>query len=84
MVMLLTMSFMPLAEVKAHLSEFVQRVGTQHERITVTAHGRPAAVLSDDDLRRQLDEAEADIPAGRLTDADDWADAMRRRRSSAD
>ena len=63
---------------KAHLSEFVQRVGTQHERITVTVHGRPAAVLM------SVDEAEADIAAGRLTDADDLADEMRRRRSSAD
>ena len=41
-------------------------------------------MLSDDDLRRQLAEAEADIAAGRLTNADDLADAMRRRRSSAD
>lgn len=100
MVIPLTMSSVPLAEVKAHLSEFVQRVGTQHERVTITVHGRPAAVLisldelesleetiavlSDDDLRRELAEAEADIAAGLLTDADDLADAMRRRRSSAD
>jgi antitoxin YefM len=100
LVILLTMSSVPLAEVKAHLSEFVQRVGTQHERVTITVHGRPAAVLvsldelesleetiavlGDDDLRRQLAEAEADIAAGRLTDAADLADAMRRRRPSAD
>jgi antitoxin YefM len=100
LVILLTMSSAPLAEVKAHLSEFVQRVGTQHERITITVHGRPAAVLlsvdelesleetiavlGDEDLRRQLSAAEADIAAGRLTDADDLAEAMRRRRSSAD
>lgn len=85
---------------KAHLSEFVQRVGTQQERVTITVHGRPAAVLlsvdelesleetiavlGDDDLRRQLSEAQADIAAGRLTDADDLADAMRQRRSPAD
>ena len=31
-----------LAEVKARLSELVALVGSQHERITVTVHGRPA------------------------------------------
>jgi antitoxin YefM len=34
-----------LAEVKAHLSELVARVGSQHDRVTVTVHGRPAATL---------------------------------------
>lgn len=34
-----------LAATKAHLSELVARVGDQHERITVTVHGRPVAVL---------------------------------------
>lgn len=32
-----------LAEVKAHLSELVGRVGRQHDRVTVTVHGRPSA-----------------------------------------
>lgn len=36
---------LPLAEVKAHLSEIVARVHSQHERVTVTVHGRPSAVL---------------------------------------
>ena len=35
----------PLAEVKARLSELVSRVAGQHERVTVTVHGRPSAVL---------------------------------------
>jgi len=35
----------PLAEVKAHLSEIIARVHAQHERVTVTVHGRPSAVL---------------------------------------
>jgi len=40
-----------LAEVKAHLSELVRRVSSQHDRVTVTVHGRPSAVLlSPDDL----------------------------------
>ncbi|MGB3684201.1 MAG: type II toxin-antitoxin system Phd/YefM family antitoxin, partial [Ornithinimicrobium sp.] len=36
---------MPLASVKAHLSELVGRVHAQHERVTVTVHGKPSAVL---------------------------------------
>lgn len=42
---------LPLAEVKAKLSEMVDRVEQQHDRITITRNGRPAAVLmSPDDL----------------------------------
>jgi len=36
---------LPLAEVKAHLSELVHRVSSQHERVLVTVHGKPSAVL---------------------------------------
>ncbi|WP_197535754.1 type II toxin-antitoxin system Phd/YefM family antitoxin [Rhodococcus opacus] len=36
---------MSLAAVKAHLSELVGRVNAQHERVTVTVHGQPSAVL---------------------------------------
>ena len=46
LVILVTMSTsIPLAEVKAHLSELVGRVGAQHERVLVTVHGAPSAVL---------------------------------------
>jgi prevent-host-death family protein len=40
-------STLPLAEVKAHLSELVSRVNAEHDRVTVTVtvHGRPSAVL---------------------------------------
>jgi antitoxin YefM len=42
---------LPLAEIKARLSEIVDRVQDQHERIVLTRNGRPAAVLiSPDDL----------------------------------
>jgi antitoxin YefM len=42
---------LPLAEVKAKFSEMVDRVEHQHDRITVTRNGRPAAVIvSPDDL----------------------------------
>jgi prevent-host-death family protein len=42
---------LPLATVKAKLSELVERVAGQHDRVTITRNGRPAAVLvSPDDL----------------------------------
>lgn len=34
-----------LADVKAHFSEIVDLVEKQHERVIVTRHGRPAAVI---------------------------------------
>lgn len=41
----------PLSSVKSHLSELVDRVEGQHDRIVVTRNGRPAAVLiSNEDL----------------------------------
>ena len=36
---------LPLAEIKARLSEIVDRIEGQHERITLTRNGKPAAVL---------------------------------------
>ena len=65
---------LPLAEVKAKFSEMVDRVEHQHDRITVTRNGRPAAVLmSADDLAALEDSLEllsdptamADIAQGR-------------------
>ena len=42
---------LPLAEIKARLSEIVDKVEEQHERVTLTRNGRPAAVLiSPEDL----------------------------------
>jgi len=42
---------LPLAEVKNRLSEVVEQVETQRARVTITKHGRPAAVvISADDL----------------------------------
>ncbi len=42
---------LPLSTAKAHLSELVDRVEGEHERVVVTRNGRPAAVLiSPDDL----------------------------------
>ena len=90
---------MSLADAKAHLSELVNRVSTQHERVTVTVHGRASAVLlapedlerleetiavlADSDLLRQLARSDADLASGRVESADDLAAAMRRRRTTA-
>jgi prevent-host-death family protein len=92
-------STLPLAEVKAHLSELVGRVNAHHERITVTVHGRPSAVLlavedvaaleetiavlSEAETMRQLAEAEAEIGRGEGESEQQLAEAMRRRRTSA-
>ena len=91
------MSIMSLAEAKAHLSEVVNRVSSQHERVTVTVHGRPSAillapedlerleetiaVLADNELLRDLGASDEDIAVGRVESADDLAQAMARRRS---
>jgi antitoxin YefM len=95
----MTMSTMPLAEVKAHLSEVVSRVNGQHERVTVTVHGQASAVimapddlerleetiavLSDGALIRQLTDAETDLAEGRVEDLDGLAAAMRDRSAGA-
>jgi antitoxin YefM len=89
------MASMPLAEVKAHLSELVGRVSTQHERLTVTVHGHPSvvllavddlesleetiAVLSDTDTLQHLIEADAEIACGEGESEEQLAAAMRRR-----
>jgi prevent-host-death family protein len=51
-VILMTMSeTVSLADARTHLSELVGRVAREHDRVTVTVHGRPSAVLlSPDDL----------------------------------
>jgi len=87
---------LPLAEVKSHLSELVKRVSGEHERVTVTVHGRPSAVLvavddlesleetiailSDADTMRRLADAEAELARGEGESEEELAAAMRRRR----
>jgi antitoxin YefM len=99
LVILMVMESMPLAEVKAHLSEVVSRVNGQHERVTVTVHGQASAlIMSPDDLERleetiavlanetlirELTASEGDLVAGRVEDADSLAAAMRARKLSA-
>jgi antitoxin YefM len=100
MVILMTMSeYASVADAKAHLSELVARVGSQHDRVTVTVHGRPTAVLvavddlealeetiavlSDSAALRALSEADAELARGEGEDEDSLAAAMRARRASA-
>jgi antitoxin YefM len=89
------MTLMSLAQVKAQLSEVVGRVGGQHERVTVTVHGRPAAVLiapedldaleetlavlSDPEAMRRLSAADAELAGGEGESEADLAAAMQRR-----
>lgn len=88
---------MTLAQAKAHLSDVVGRVGREHERVTVTVHGRPfavllspddldslketLAVLADSDAMAQLTASERDIAAGRVETVADLDAVMRERNS---
>lgn len=99
MVILLTMTILPLAEVKSHLSELVGRVHDHHERVTVTVHGRPSAVLvaiedlerleetlailRDADTMGHLAASDAELARGEAVSAEELAEVMQRRRSSA-
>ncbi|MGI8722242.1 MAG: type II toxin-antitoxin system Phd/YefM family antitoxin [Geodermatophilaceae bacterium] len=87
---------LPLADVKAHLSELVARVNSQHERVTVTVHGKPSAVLvapedlesleetvailSDPETMRRLGASEAELARDEAETEEDLAAAMDRRR----
>jgi antitoxin YefM len=93
---LLVMTILPLDDVKPHLSELVGRVHGHHERVTVTVHGRPAAVLiAPEDLARleealeimrdaatmnRLAESDAELARGEFVSAEELAEAMRQRR----
>jgi antitoxin YefM len=100
MVILMTMDeSTSLAEAKAHLSELVGRVGNHHERVVVTVHGRPSAVLiavddleameetiavlSDSSMVRALADSDAELARGEGEDEESLAAAMRARRASA-
>jgi prevent-host-death family protein len=77
------MSTESLANVKANLSQYVDQVEHEHERVTITRNGRPAAVLvslddlaaleetvsvlSDSDAMRDLADAEGAWARGEYT-----------------
>lgn len=85
-----------LAHAKAHLSELVGRVHEQHERVTVTVHGEPSAVLiatadlesleetiavlSDPDTLQRLAQSEAELTRGEGESEADLTRAMAARR----
>jgi len=87
---------MTVTDAKARLSELVAAVANTHDHIEITRNGEPAAVLisaeeldsmretiailSDPEAVVQIRESQADIAAGRLTDAADLAETMRARR----
>lgn len=86
-----------LADAKARLSEVVGRVNGQHERFTVTVHGRPSAVvlavedlsaleetleiLAEEETMRRLRQSEKDVTRGDIETQDELARAMERRRA---
>jgi antitoxin YefM len=81
-----------LSDLKAHLSEYTDKVEHEHERYTITRNGRPAAVLVSADeweslqetifwlsqrhLADDLVEAEQDVAAGRVYDEDEVRQAL--------
>lgn len=50
------MTTTPLGDARDHLSEYVADVQRTHDRMTITRHGRPAAVLISPDELASLDE----------------------------
>ena len=78
---------LPLAEIKAHLSEIVDRVEHQHDRVVLTRNGRAAAVimspedlealedtlelLSDPAALKEIDRARQDVARGKVVTAEE-------------
>ena len=54
--MVMSDTTLPLAEIKKHLSQIVDRVEHHHERVVLTRRGRPAAVLVSPDDLESLEE----------------------------
>ncbi len=85
---------LPLANVKAHLSEIVDQVESAHDRVVLTRNGRAAAViLSPDDLEaleetldllsqpnalEEIRKAREDLDAGRFVTGDELRKRYRR------
>ena len=81
------MTAVPLGEARNELSRYVSDVARTHERVTITRHGQPAAVLiSADDLAGleetlellrtpgvvdAVQEGRADAESGRFVDNDE-------------
>lgn len=81
------MTTVPLAEARDHLSDLVDGIDRTHDRVTITRHGRPVAVvLSPDDLAEmeetlailaipgalaEIREGQRDFEQGRVEDWDE-------------
>jgi len=81
------MTTLSLSEIKARLSELVDQVEREHDRIVLTRNGVPAAVLmssedlealedtlellSDPAARAEIEAARAEVDAGEVTTADE-------------
>jgi antitoxin YefM len=65
---LVAMSTQPPSDVRDHLSDVVNRVAHQHERVVVTRNGRPTAVILSPEGLDQLHET-IDVPS----DPGPWA-----------
>src|SRR4051794_39803535 len=88
LVILVTMTTLSLADAKAHLSALVARVSGQHERVYVTVHGKPSAVLiatedlesleetieilTDADTMRRLHASDVELPGAKPRHARSW------------
>lgn len=75
---------LPVADVKNRLSEVIERLESEHGRVEITNHGRPAAgvlsiedldgleetleVLSNKPLMRRLRKSQAEVEAGDATE----------------
>jgi prevent-host-death family protein len=89
---------LPLSSVKAHLSEIVDRVELEQERIVLTRNGKAAAVListddlegleetlailSDPTLREQIREGEAAVAADDTATLEELQTDLQARRAS--
>lgn len=99
MTIIRTMRILPLAEVKAHLSALVSEVEVQHDQITITRNGAPAAmvvsvaeweslqetlaVLSDSQAVADLREAAVSRAAGEVYSTDEVLADFEARRSQS-
>ena len=70
------MKTLPLAEAKAKLSGLIDDVTRRDERVTITKHGRPAAVLMSHDEATSLD-ATLEI----MSDPEFYAEILRNQRA---
>lgn len=50
------MQTIPLTDVKTHLSTLVDEVAATHDRVTITKHGHPAAIILAPDELAEIEE----------------------------